>query len=132
MEKFPGSTRVAKMTWFIGEIAGYVARSTKLTSTDGTTAPRTVEGFDREVVRPYSVLADSLFGEFGIKTVHSAPYAAMTCTSLRAVAIANWARPDDAMMVTSKEKMLHDLSECRIFTTTRTRCVGTFGSCSCC
>ena len=103
------------MTWFIGEIAGYVARSTKLTSTDGTTAPRTVEGFDREVVRPYSVLADSLFGEFGIKTVHAAPYAAMTCTSLRAVAIANWARPDDAMMVTSKEEMLHDLSECRIF-----------------
>lgn len=113
--KLPGSTCVAKLTWFVGEIAGYVARSTKRTSTDGTTGPRTVEGFDREVVKPYSVLADSLFGKFGIKTVHSAPYAVMTCRSLRAVAIANWARPDDAMMVTSKEEMTHEFSGCGIF-----------------
>ena len=108
VDKFPGSTRDAKQTWFIGQIANYVARSTQLTNADGTAAPRTVEGFDQEVVRLYSKLADGLFGKYGIQTVHAAPYAAMTVQSLRAVAIANWARPDDAMMVTSMEEMKHD------------------------
>ena len=115
VDKFPGSTRHAKQTWFIGQIANYVARSTQLTNADGTAAPRTVEGFDQEVVRMYSKLADGLFGEYGIQTVHAAPYAAMTLQSLRAVAIANWARPDDAMMVTSMEDMKHDCSGRDIF-----------------
>ena len=115
VDKFPGSTRDAKQTWFIGQIANYVARSTQLTNADGTAAPRTVEGFDQEVVRMYSKLADGLFGKYGIQTVHAAPYAAMTVQSLRAVAIANWARPDDAMMVTSMEEMNHEFSGRNIF-----------------
>jgi hypothetical protein len=115
VDKFPGSTRDAKQTWFIGQIANYVARSTQLINADGTAAPRTVEGFDQEVVRLYSKLADGLFGKYGIQTVHAAPYAAMTVRSLRAVAIANWARPDDAMMVTSMEDMKHDCSGRDIF-----------------
>ena len=92
-----------------------MARSTLLRFPDGTTRARTVAGFAPEEVRPFSKRAELLLGKYDITTVHSAPYAAMTVESLRAVAIANWNRPDDAMMVTSKEEMQHDLRSRDIF-----------------
>ena len=92
-----------------------MARSTLLRFPDGTTRARTVAGFAPEEVRAFSERVGLLLGKHAITTVHSAPYAAMTVESLRAVAIANWSRPDDAMMVTSKEEMQHDLRSRDIF-----------------